>query len=221
MCNGFGMIVTKDMKAYFSEPDDSGDCSHSEILKRLRINDNTDQFLRNFVRVQCPSWKIKSFEFDEESSLPGWAEENRQEIINLVGKTLKKAYPARAKYKKVRDAANAEYHKVRGTARAEYHKVSDPAEAEYHKVSDAAWAEYEKVRDAAEAEYHKVCGTARAKYKKVRDAAEAEYHKVSDPAEAEYHKVSDAAWAEYEKVRDAAWAEFIRKLSIIPGYVRK
>jgi uncharacterized membrane protein YqiK len=199
MCNGFGMIVTKDMKAYFSEPDDSGDCSHSEILKRLRINDNTDQFLRNFVRVQCPSWKIKSFEFDEESSLPGWAEENRQEIINLVGKTLKKAYPARAKYKKVRDAANAEYHKVRGTAQAEY----------------------KKVRDAAEAEYHKVCGTARAKYKKVRDAAEAEYHKVSDPAEAEYHKVSDAAWAEYEKVRDAAWAEFIRKLSIIPGYVRK
>jgi len=122
MCNGFGMIVTKDLKAYFCELNMDGDCSHSEILKRLGLKDNRDLFTRNFVRVQCPDWKIKSFEFDEEASLPGWAEENRQEIINLVGKTLKKAYPAYA----------------------EYQKVSGPAWAEYQKVCDAALAKFIK-----------------------------------------------------------------------------
>jgi len=141
MCNGFGMIVIKDLKAYFSEPDYDGDCSHSETLKRLRIKDSEDQFLRSFVRVQCPDWKIKSFEFDEEASLPGWADENRQEITNLVGKTLKKAYPALAEYEKVCSAAWAEYQ-----------KVNNPALAEYEKVRDAAWAEYEKVCKPASAE---------------------------------------------------------------------
>ena len=133
MCNGFGMIVTKDLKAYFCELNMDGDCSHSEILKRLGLKDNRDLFTRNFVRVQCPDWKIKSFEFDEEASLPGWAEENRQEIINLVGKTLKKAYPAYAEYKKVRDAAWAEYQKVRDATWAEYQKVCDAALAKFIK----------------------------------------------------------------------------------------
>jgi hypothetical protein len=153
MCNGFGMIITKELKGYFCEPDTYGDCSHSETIKRLGIKENENQFIRNFVRVQCPNWKIGSFEFDEQSTLPGWAEENREEIVSMVGKMLKKAYQALAEYKKVSDTALAEYKKVLDPAWAEYKKVSDTAWAEYKKVSDTALAEYEKVRDQALAEF--------------------------------------------------------------------
>ena len=122
MCEGFGTIVSNELKVYFIESDYDGNVSHSEILKRLGWTDNTDPHLRHFVRTECADWKIKSFRFDEEDTLPGWAEENRQEIINLVGKTLKKVYPALAEYKKVRDPAWAEYKKVRDQAWAELGK---------------------------------------------------------------------------------------------------
>jgi hypothetical protein len=199
MCKGFGMVITKELKGYFCEPDINANCSHSETIERLGIKENKNRFIRNFVRIQCPDWKIGSFEFDEDGTLPGWAEENRGEIINLVGKTLKKAAQAYTEYEKVRDQAWAEYKKVR-----------DPALAEYKKVRDQAWAEYKKVRDPAWAEY-----------KKVRDQAQAEFDKVCDQVLAEYKKVRDQAQAEYDKVCDQAWAEFVQKLSTIPGYAGK
>jgi len=220
MCNGFGMIVSKDMKAYFTTPDSDGDVSHSEILKALGWEDTTNIHLRNFVRVECADWTIKSFRFDEDSTLPGWAEENKDEIVGFVKKALRRAAPARAEYEKVCDAARAEYEKVRAPARAEYEKVCAPARAEYEKVRAPAWAEYEKVCDAAWAEYEKVCAPARAEYEKVCDAAWAEYEKVRAPAWAEYEKVRAPAWAEYEKVCDAAWAEFESRLSKISGFVK-
>jgi hypothetical protein len=147
------MIIRKDMKGHFTTPDSDGDMSHSDILSALGWEENTNTHLRNFVRVQCPDWKIKSFEFDEDSTLPAWAEENKDEIIGIVKKALRRATPAWAEYEKVHDAALAEYE-----------KVSDAAWAEYHKVHDAAWAEYEKVRDAAWAEYHKVSAPAWAEF---------------------------------------------------------
>ena len=126
------MIVSKDLKAYFTMPDNGGDISHSEILKALGWKENTNIQLRNFVRVQCADWKISSFEFDEMNTLPGWAEENKEEIKSLVKKALRRAAPALA----------------------EYEKVCDHALAEYEKVCDPAWAEYEKVRDHALARLH-------------------------------------------------------------------
>jgi hypothetical protein len=149
MCKGFGMIIGKDMAAYFCEPDSDGGVSHSEILRRLGWKENTDARLRAFVRVECSDWSIKTFRFDEGGTLPGWAEENRDEIVGLVKKALRRAAPAWAEYEKVRDAAWAEYEKVRVPAWDEYEKVRVPAWAEYRKVRVPAWAEYEKVRDAA------------------------------------------------------------------------
>ena len=151
MCEGFGVIVTKDGRYLFCEPGTDGDVSHSEILKRAGINDNTDQFVRNFVRVEIPTWQIGSFQFDEDSTLPGWVDEDA--VKTRCDKLLKRVAPALAEYKKVRAPARAEYKKVPAPALAEYEKVRDAALAEYEKVRDAAWAEYEKVRDAAWAEF--------------------------------------------------------------------
>jgi len=120
MCNGFGMIVTSEMKGYFVEPDTSGDVSHADILNRLGWQDSDNQFTRRFVRVECGDWTMGSFRFDEDDTLPGWAEEHRDEIIALVDKTLTAAAPAWAEYEKVSDAPWAECQKVRDAALAEF-----------------------------------------------------------------------------------------------------
>ena len=142
MCEGFGVIVDRGLNVWFSEQDYGGDCSHSTTLEHLGWEDNADPFLRYFVRVQFPDWTAVSFEFDEEDTLPGWAEANRAEIQDRCIKVLEKHAPAGAEYEKVRDAAGAEYVKVRDAARAEYEKVCDAALAEYEKVLAAAWAEF-------------------------------------------------------------------------------
>ena len=145
MCKGFGVIVDRELNVWFSETDNTGDCSHAEILEHLGWKDNGDPFLRHFVRVQFPNWTAASFEFDEEDTLPGWAEEHRQEIQKRCTKVLEKL----------------------ASALAEYDKLCAPAGAEYVKVRDAALAEYEKVRAAAWAEYKKVCAPAGAELTQV------------------------------------------------------
>jgi hypothetical protein len=141
MCEGFGLIVTNELKAYFCEPDLDGDCSHSEILGRLGWKDNTNQFVRRFVRVQCPDWEITSFEFDERGTQPGWAEENEDAIKTLVELVLSRCAPAFAEFERVRDAAYAEFEKVRVPAYAEYERVYALAFAEYKKVREAAYSD--------------------------------------------------------------------------------
>jgi len=171
MCQGFGCIVNNNLDVYFCEPDKEGSISHSEILLRLNWPDNDDAFVRRFVRVECMDWTVASFRFDEDQTLPGWAEQNRVEIINRVELISSKIAQALA-----------EYEKVRAQAWAEYEKVRDQAWAEYVKVRAPAWAEYEKVRDQAWAEYVIVCAPAWAEYVKVRAQALAEYEKVCAPA---------------------------------------
>jgi L-rhamnose mutarotase len=204
MCNGFGGIITQDGRVLFAEPDESGDCSHSELLNRLGMKDNKNEFVRSFVRFEFPKWTEASFRYDEDDTLPVWVTPEFEDRAKAI---LRRIAPARAEYQNVRNAAQAEYQKVHA-----------PAWAEYQKVHAPAWAEYEKVRDAARAEYEKVRDAARAEYQKVHAPAWAEYEKVHAPARAEYEKVNAPAWAEYEKVRDAAWAEFICTISTIQGY---
>ena len=206
MCEGFGVIVTKDGRYLWIEPDSSGNVSHSDVLRRAGIKDNDKLFTRMFVRVEIPTWKIGSFRFDEDSTLPGWVDEDA--VKTYCNKLLKRVAPAWAEYNKVKGTALAEYEKVKGTAWAEYNKVMYTL-AEYNKVMDTAWAEYNKVMDTAWAEYNKVMYTL------------AEYKKVRDTALAEYEKVKGTAWAEYNKVMDTAWAEMVEKLSSIEGYVKE
>ena len=190
-------------------PDVHGDVSHSEIIAALGWKENINEHLRNFVRVQCADWKISSFEFDEEQTLPGWVEENREEIKSIVKKALLHAAHALAEYEKGCAPAWAEYEKVCAHALAEYEKG----------CAAHAWAEYEKVRAHALAEYEKVCAHAWAEYEKVRAPAWAEKEKGCAPALAEYEKGCDHAWAEYEKVRAPAWERFHDRLASISGFV--
>ena len=208
MCQGFGCIVNNNLDVYFCEPDKEGSISHSEILLRLNWPDNDDAFVRRFVRVECMDWTVASFRFDEDQTLPGWAEQNRVEIINRVELISSKIAQALA-----------EYEKVRAQAWAEYEKVRDQAWAEYEKVRAQAWAEYVIVCAPALAEYEKVRAQALAEYVKVRAPTWAEYVIVCAPAWAEYVKVRAQALAEYEKVCAPAWAAFVSKISTIQGYV--
>jgi len=149
MCNGFGLIVTRDAQ-YFIEPDDDGEVSHSDILARLGWQDSKDAFARKFIRVEYATWKADSFKVDERTTLPGWVDE--AEVKQRCDKVLAKVATAWAEYEKVRDTAYAEYEKVCDTAYAEYQMVRAPAYAKYQKVCGTAMAEYEKVGDAARAE---------------------------------------------------------------------
>jgi len=127
MCNGFGIIVDKELNLWFSEPDNTGDCSHSMTIQRLGWTENRNINLRHFVRVQFKDWTPNSFMFDEDDTLPGWCEENRDEIKNKCVVLLLRCAPAWAEYKKVCAPAWAEYEKVRAPAWAEYEKVHAPA----------------------------------------------------------------------------------------------
>jgi len=106
MCNGFGGIITQDGRVLFSEPDKDGDCSHSLLLTRLDMQDNTDQFKRSFVRFEFPKWTEDSFQYDDDSSLPGWVNDEHKES---AVKVFLRVAPAWAEYEKVRDAAWAEF----------------------------------------------------------------------------------------------------------------
>jgi L-rhamnose mutarotase len=161
MCEGFGVIVTKDGRYLWIEPDSNGNVSHSDILRRAGIKDiveSGDMFTRPFVRVEIPTWKIGSFRFDEQNTLPGWVDEDA--VKTRCNKLLKRVAPACAECEKVRTLACAEYQKVRTLAWAEYQKVKDTAWDEYENVRDTACAEYQKVRTLACAEYQKVKDTA-------------------------------------------------------------
>ena len=111
MCRGFGIIVTKDGRYLFCEPDMDGDCSHSEILRRAGIIENENQFLRNFVRVEYPDWKEESFRFEENLSLPAWV--GVDETTAKCSKLLIRVATALDEYEKVRATALDEYEKVR------------------------------------------------------------------------------------------------------------
>jgi hypothetical protein len=205
MCNGFGAIVTQDA-VYFCEPDKDGDIGHSEILNRLGWSENADPFIRHFVRVECSNWKLDSFRFDENETLPGWVdEESCRERVAMV---LARCAPAWAAYDAVQAPALAAYEAARDQALAAYDAVQAQALAAYEAVRAPAWAAYK----AAQA-------PALAAYEAVRAPAWAAYEAVQAPAWAAYDAVQAPALAAYEAAQAQALADMINKLSTIAGYV--
>ena len=146
MCEGFGLIVSKEMEYYFCEPEYHDDCSHSLILQRLGWKENKNQHLRKFVRVQFPNWISDSFSFDEEETLPGWVENNRNEIKEHCTELFELCDPILTEYHKICDTALTEYDQVFASARAEYR---DRPWNEYKNIGDVAWDVMMKKRDAA------------------------------------------------------------------------
>ena len=105
MCNGFGCLVDKELNLHFVEPDTDGDCSHSQIIERLGWKENEDRHLRHFVRVEFADWTAGSFKFDENNTLPGWCEAEKDTIREKCITLLGRCAPAYAEYEKVRAAA--------------------------------------------------------------------------------------------------------------------
>ena len=128
MCNGFGCIATRDGRILFIEPDENGNVSHSDILCRAGIKENDSAIIRNFVRVEFPDWTENSFHWDEQNTLPGWADSTVEERCK---KLLLRLSPLYTEYHKITDQVLAEYHKITDQVLAEYRKITDPAEAEF------------------------------------------------------------------------------------------
>ena len=194
MCNGFGAIVTAE-SLYFCEPDAEGNVSHSDILRRLGWPENSDQFLRRFVRVECADWTMASFMFDEDASLPGWV--NEAEVLERVGATLTRLAPAWAAYQ----AATA------------------PAWAAYEAATAPAWAAYQAARNQALAAYQAAKDQALAAYEAAKDQALAAYEAATAQALAAYEAAIAPAWAAYQAAKDQALAAMIAEFSPVPGYV--
>ena len=157
MCKGFGLIIDKELNAYFCEPGlMETNCSHTDILERLGWKENNDPYLRSFIRVQFPSWNPAWFEFDEEKTLPGWARGYHHEIKDKCTRILKACVPAWTEYKKVHDTEFEKYRTTLSPIWKEYDKA-EFAVPKNKKIRDAAWEEYRSMRNMARAEYQLIC----------------------------------------------------------------
>ena len=161
MCTGFGCLAGEDMRIRFIEPNRIGDIHHTEIIKRLGWKDTESIFLRGFVRVECPDWTIDSFHFDEESTLPAWAENGRDEIKNQVVKVLEKAAPIYEVFRRCIMDAQTKYLTETDTARTEYY-------AKLSKYNDVSAADNRQCKKAIRV-YDRLTGPA---HKKLENAEE-------------------------------------------------
>ena len=174
MCNGFGLIVDKNLDAYFIEPDDEGDVSHSDIIYRLGWSDSQDTYIRSFVRIEFPDWTPESFQFDEEDTLPGWAEEHRVEIKDKCVGILEICAPIHKQRQQAIEVATQEFDKVNEPAWAERVAKMDAAYEKNPFMKSDFWDEWSKIRDDSMVEYRKATDSARDTYNNAYKAIRAE-----------------------------------------------
>lgn len=131
MCYGFAVIVTKDMNLHWTAQKETfgNDQSHTDILNAAGIEDNTDVFQRDFVRVEFPDWDALRFRFDEQGTLPGWAENAEDEIQNACVDLLERVKPQHDYYAEQRAKIEAQQQNDRLDARAAYDHLSAFAES--------------------------------------------------------------------------------------------
>jgi hypothetical protein len=97
MCYGFGVVVTKDLKCWFVEPDIRGNVSHEIIIDRLICSRDIPPFIdleprpRRFVRIEFPDWTEESYRVDEIGTIPTWFEEDADVIKEKCTKLMLRA----------------------------------------------------------------------------------------------------------------------------------
>ncbi len=221
MCDGFGAIVSKVGGIYFTHPDYAGDCSHSDILCGLGWPEQHDTFARGYVRVQCPDWTIGSFEFDEDFSLPGWAENNQAEIRATVENVLNKVAPLYFKYEKEADRTL----RLAGESLAGMEK--------YNRTCKRAWSACKKIiranggaRGLDEGEHTFFIGAVPHDPKTNREKEDA----VCLEAEHAFQQARETAWKarmtsyrtlldKENKIKFTAYNTMIQGMSTVFGYV--
>jgi hypothetical protein len=97
VADGFGALCAQCLDLYWIEDTGSG-VSHSEILRRMGWEENNDVYVRFFVRIEIPGYLPRRFKFDESSTLPGWTENNLDEIKDKALKTLDKVVKVREEW---------------------------------------------------------------------------------------------------------------------------
>jgi hypothetical protein len=113
---------------------------HTEILRRLHWEENTDAYKRYFVRIEIGDWKIpKKIDdiFDEPSTLPGWCEEWKQEIIDRCVNTMEKLRPHFEVAQAEHNRLNKDYHdgKISSiTFETKWNAFTKKLALEYHHV---------------------------------------------------------------------------------------
>lgn len=149
MCQFFSGIAFRTGDIKFTEDD-----SHTTLIERLGLDDSRDLFTRGWVRFEAvpkgDGWEPVRV---DETSVPGWWDEDRIAFEDRVLAVAMRVRPARAEFDRVTAAAHAEFDRVRAPAWAEYDRVTAAARAEHDRVTAAAWAEHDRVRAAAWAEY--------------------------------------------------------------------
>jgi Txe/YoeB family toxin of Txe-Axe toxin-antitoxin module len=153
MAEGLAILIGQGLSCFWIEPDITGDSiSHSSILERLEWNDSENRELRRFVRVQVPSWNIENFEFDEDNSIPGWAENNIQEIKEAVEKILDKIFPIKEKFEEMYGIMMDDYYarRIKNPQGDVEYGISIQMEAALTKkreeLNDIASLEYSQIR---------------------------------------------------------------------------
>lgn len=127
MAVGAGILVSQAIKCYWTDIDLNGNQNHRVLIRALGWRENTDARLRRFVRVEVKDWDMKNFSFDENGTLPGWAENNVQEIKDAVAKIIEKVAKVNEKFKADFDALDNMYlpkiGKAVGNYRAQLNQV--------------------------------------------------------------------------------------------------
>ena len=116
MCQFFSGIAFRNGDIKFTEED-----SHTTLIERLGLDDSKDLFTRGWVRFevmpQGDGWAPVRV---DETSVPGWWDDDRVAFEDRVLAVATRVCPAWAEYDRVTAPARAEYARVTAPARAEY-----------------------------------------------------------------------------------------------------
>ena len=125
MCQFFSCIVTRQGDVRFCE-----DNSHETIIERLGMDDSRPLATRGWVRVECvPPFSVVRV---DETSAPGWWDEDRVALEDRVRVVAERVAQARATYIAAVDSAWATYIAAVAAAQATYDAEMASALATYH-----------------------------------------------------------------------------------------
>lgn len=153
MASGFGALCGQNLALHWIEAFFGEEISHSTILERMGWEENESTYIRFFVRIQVYSYDIEQFEFDEGTTLPGWVENNRQEIKDNTEKVL-------VRVAKIRDKYHASMHsldkKLQDLNKTLYNDLADYLLI--HQRKEKLISDLEEMKNKAIAEYSLIPG---------------------------------------------------------------
>ena len=94
-CAGFNLILGQSLKPHWIEEESDGSVYHQNILARMGWDDNDNVYMRRFLRIEVSKWDMANFHYDETCTLPGWVENNDEEIKDIVYKLIERIKPIR------------------------------------------------------------------------------------------------------------------------------